>query len=81
MVTRPDRGWFWFIPISDTVMSVGAVIPKTIYNSRPRGTADESLDDFIRETPAAGALLADAEAVSPARFDADYSYLHSQHAG
>ncbi len=81
MVTRPDRGWFWFIPISDTVMSVGAVIPKTVYNSASRGTPEESLDDFIRETPAAAALLADAEPVSPGRFEADYSYLHSQHAG
>ncbi|MEP7116129.1 MAG: NAD(P)/FAD-dependent oxidoreductase [Acidobacteriota bacterium] len=81
MVTRPDRGWFWFIPISDTVMSVGAVIPKTIYNSAARGAPEESLDDFVRETPAAAALLASAESVGPARFDADYSYLHSQHAG
>ncbi len=81
MVTRPDRGWFWFIPISDTVMSVGAVIPKTIYNSRSRGTPDESLDDFVGETPAAAALLANADPVSPGRFEADYSYLHSQHAG
>ena len=81
MVTRPDRGWFWFIPISDTVMSVGAVIPKTVYNSTSRGTPDESLDAFIRETPAAADLLAHAEAVSPGRFEADYSYLHSQHAG
>ena len=81
MVTRPDRGWFWFIPISDTVMSVGAVIPKTIYNSRSRGTPEESLDDFIRETPAAAALLANAESISSGRFEADYSYLHSQHAG
>lgn len=24
MVTRPDRGWVWFIPISETIISVGA---------------------------------------------------------
>ena len=33
MVTRPDRGWFWFIPISDTVISVGAVVPQAVYNA------------------------------------------------
>lgn len=81
MVTRPDRGWFWFIPISDTVMSVGAVIPRTVYNATSRGTPDATLDEFICETPAAAALLARAEAVSPGRFEADYSYLHTQHAG
>lgn len=81
MVTRPDRGWFWFIPISDTVMSVGAVIPKSVYNSQPRGNAEATLAAFVAETAAASALLADAAPVSAARFDADYSYLHSQHAG
>ena len=27
MVTRPDKGWFWFIPINETTTSVGVVIP------------------------------------------------------
>lgn len=80
MVTRPDQGWFWFIPISETVMSVGVVIPNAVYNSRRRTSAADTLEAFIRETPAAAALMTDATAVSPARFDADYSYLHSQHA-
>lgn len=81
MVTRPDRGWFWFIPISDTVMSVGVVLPKAVYNSAPRTTPAECLAEFIAEAPAAAALMANAQPASPARFEADYSYLHSQHAG
>ena len=28
MVTRPDGGWFWFIPLDDTITSVGAVVPQ-----------------------------------------------------
>ncbi len=28
MFTRSDMGWLWLIPLSDTVMSVGAVIPR-----------------------------------------------------
>ena len=39
MVTRPDRGWFWFIPISDTVISVGAVVPQAVYNARAQADA------------------------------------------
>lgn len=81
MVTRPDRGWFWFIPISDTVMSVGVVLPKAVYNSAPRKSPAECLAEFIAESPAAAALMANAQPASPARFEADYSYLHSQHAG
>jgi len=81
MVTRPDRGWFWFIPISPTVMSVGAVIPKAVHATAGRPTAEESLQHYIDETPAAADLMREARRVSPGRFDADYSYLHSQHAG
>jgi flavin-dependent dehydrogenase len=81
MVTRPDQGWFWFIPISDSVTSVGVVVPKAIYHARPRTSAESTLDAFVADTPAAAALLATAVPVSRARIDADYSYLHSQHAG
>lgn len=81
IVTRPDHGWFWFIPISETVMSVGAVIPQSEYKVKARATPEETLEMFLAETPAAARLVAHASAVSGARFDADYSYLHSQHAG
>lgn len=81
MVTRPDRGWFWFIPLSETVMSVGVVLPKAVYNAAPRTSPAECLAEFIAESPAAAALMANAQPASPARFEADYSYLHSQHAG
>jgi FADH2-dependent halogenase len=81
MVTRPDRGWFWFIPISDTVISVGAVVPQAVYNASAQPTPEETLAFFLAETPAAARLVEAATPVSAARFDADYSYLHSCHAG
>jgi flavin-dependent dehydrogenase len=81
MVTRPDRGWFWFIPISPTIMSVGVVVPQATYKAMAKATPEETLAQFIAETPAAARLLADARPVSAARFDADYSYLHTRHAG
>jgi len=81
MVTRPDKGWFWFIPISATTTSVGAVVPQSVYNGAAKATPEETLAHLVAETPAAARLLANARAVSPARFDADYSYLHSRHAG
>ena len=38
MFTRADMGWLWLIPLSDTLMSVGAVIPQAVHrrNRRPR---------------------------------------------
>lgn len=81
MVTRPDRGWFWFIPVSPTVTSVGVVLPKDAHAARERASLEESLDAAIRETPAAAEILAGARRVAEVRFDADYSYESSQYAG
>jgi FADH2-dependent halogenase len=84
VVTRPDKRWFWFIPITESVVSVGVVLPRSAYAdyaSAAKPTPDEALAHFVAETPEAARLLADARPISPARFDADYSYLHSRHAG
>jgi len=81
MFTRPDMGWLWMIPLSDTVISVGAVIPKAVHRRESKATAEESLAHYLANTPAAGPLLARACRVSPARFDADYSYLATRMAG
>jgi FADH2-dependent halogenase len=81
MVTRPDQGWFWFIPITDTVTSVGVVVPQAVYRASAKATPEETLARFLAETPAAARLVENARSLTPARFDADYSYLHSRHAG
>jgi flavin-dependent dehydrogenase len=81
MFTRPDMGWLWFIPLSDTVMSVGAVIPKDVHRREAKATAEASLDHYLAATPPAASLLERAQRVSPARFDADYSYLATRMAG
>ena len=81
MVTRPDKGWFWFIPIDARTMSVGVVVPQSVYKTAAQRTPEETLSHFLAQTPAAAQLVSRATPVSAARFDADYSYLHSRHAG
>jgi flavin-dependent dehydrogenase len=81
MFTRPDMGWLWLIPLSDTVMSVGAVIPRAVHRREAQATAEASLAHYLAETPAAAPLLEQARRISPARFDADYSYLATRMAG
>ena len=81
VLTRPDVGWIWLIPISETVMSVGAVVPTELHRREAKATAEESLDHYLRTTPASPKVLQDARRVSPARFDADYSYLGTRIAG
>jgi FADH2-dependent halogenase len=81
MFTRPDMGWLWLIPLSETVISVGAVIPKAVHQRAAKDTAEESLAHYLADTPAAGPLLERARRVSPARYDADYSYVATRMAG
>jgi flavin-dependent dehydrogenase len=81
MFTRPDMGWLWLIPLSDTVTSVGAVIPREVHRRQAQATAEASLALYLGDTPGAASLLEQARRVSPARYDADYSYLASRMAG
>lgn len=81
VLTRADVGWVWLIPISERLTSVGAVVPQALHRRESKATAEESLEHYLRETPAAPALLRDATRVCPARFDADYSYLARAMAG
>lgn len=81
MFTRADMGWLWMIPLSETVMSVGAVIPKSVHQREAKATHEESLEHYVAQSPAAAALMRDARRVTPARVDVDYSYLATRMAG
>jgi flavin-dependent dehydrogenase len=81
MFTRADLGWLWLIPLSDTVTSVGAVIPQAVHRREAQATPEASLEHYLDHTPSASALFQGARRVSPARFDADYSYLGTRMAG
>jgi flavin-dependent dehydrogenase len=79
--TRPDMGWIWLIPLSEVVTSVGVVIPRAAHLAQAKPTGEASLAHYLDGTPAAAPLLERARRVSPARFDADYSYLATGMAG
>src|SRR5262245_11873549 len=81
MFTRPDMGWLWLIPLSETVTSVGAVIPKAVHQREGKATHEESLAHYLACTPPAASLLDRARRVTPVRVDVDYSYLATRIAG
>jgi FADH2-dependent halogenase len=81
MFTRGDMGWIWLIPLSDTVTSVGAVIPQAVHRRESRAIPEDSLAHYLSGTAGLAGLLAQARRVSPARFDADYSYLGTRLTG
>ena len=72
------EGWFWYIPLSDTLTSVGAVIDKK-FSDRLKGDHDEAMRGLIAECPLMKEFLASARRVTEGEYGVlrtrkDYSY-------
>jgi len=81
MLTRRDMGWIWLIPISDAVTSVGAVVPQGVHALEAKATPEKSLLHYLATTVGGPPLMKEARRISPARFEADYSYLGTRLSG
>jgi flavin-dependent dehydrogenase len=81
LVSRNDAGWFWLIPISRELMSVGVVVPKSLYMQLPKGSPEEMLDRAIAGTPVLAELMRNATREWPVRVEKDFSYSASAYAG
>ena len=82
VVARADLGWFWMIPISDDLMSVGAVLPRASFTALARTTDPEALlAQLISETPAVHRLMSGARRRWPVRVERDFSYGARAYAG
>jgi flavin-dependent dehydrogenase len=81
IVARDDSGWFWLIPISDELMSVGVVLPRDLYLQLPDGSPEERLAHAIADTPAVAELMREARREWPVRVEKDFSYSASSYAG
>jgi len=81
IVARADGGWFWLIPISNELMSVGAVLPQQAFLAQRRMEAGELLQCLIADTPAVARLVAAAERRWPVRVERDFSYASKRYAG
>ena len=81
VVARPDNGWFWLIPISGELMSVGVVLPQAAFRALPKLDPDALLAHAIAETPAVARLLANAERRWPVRVEKDFSFGSRAYAG
>jgi FADH2-dependent halogenase len=81
IVARGDLGWFWLIPISGELMSVGVVLPRTAFQAFAHMEHGALLDRAIAETPAVARLLADARREWPVRVEKDFSFGSRAYAG
>jgi flavin-dependent dehydrogenase len=81
IIARPDLGWFWMIPISDELMSVGVVLPRQAFQALSTLEPSELLDHAIAETPIAAELLMHAHREWPVRVERDFSFSSRAYAG
>ncbi|GAA3762412.1 NAD(P)/FAD-dependent oxidoreductase [Streptomyces tremellae] len=78
-----DLGWFWYIPLSDELTSVGAVLRRESAERLKDGPRAKVLEGLIGECPLIAGFLADAERVTEGpygevRIRKDYSYIQER---
>jgi FAD-dependent halogenase len=77
-----DSGWFWYIPLSPTLTSVGAVVRRELA-SKVQGDPEEALMALIAECPMISDYLHDARRVTEGEYGElrvrkDYSYANTK---
>ncbi|MCB0122906.1 MAG: tryptophan 7-halogenase, partial [Caldilineaceae bacterium] len=82
LVVAFDKGWFWYIPLSDTLTSVGAVFSSHLAY-KLKGSHEATLQEFIDECPMIKEYLSEAERVTEGiygevRVRKDYSYCNTR---
>src|SRR5213595_1909753 len=82
LIACNDAGWFWLIPISKELTSVGVVLPKALYRRLANGSSsEETLNRTISDTPVVAELMRNARREWPVRVEKDFSYSASAYAG
>ena len=74
VVARADAGWFWLIPISGDLMSVGVVLPRAVFQAQPMMDQEALLERLLADTPAVAGLMGQATRRWPVRVERDFSY-------
>ena len=81
IVARPDLGWFWLIPISEQLTSVGVVLPRSAFQALPTLAPADLFTSMIADTPVVSRLLVSARREWPVRIERDFSFSSRAYAG
>ena len=68
-----EDGWFWIIPLTDGITSVGFVGTQAAFKTR-RGSPHDLLFERIRQSPTVSARMQEAEMASEVMTAGNYSY-------
>jgi len=82
LATKGKKGWFWYIPLHDDVMSVGVVAGYDyLFKDRPNKDPETIYFEEVERCPGLKPRLANARRVEPFRIAKEYSYRSRQAAG
>lgn len=76
-------GWFWYIPLTDQLTSVGVVLLPEALERVQGGDRAQALQELVAECPLVAEMLADAQRVTSGpygevRVRKDYSYIQEK---
>jgi flavin-dependent dehydrogenase len=82
LATRGKKGWFWYIPLHNNVISVGVVSSyEYLFKDRETKDLEKIYFEEVEACPGLGPRIAQARRVAPYRAAKEYSYRARQAAG
>lgn len=81
MQTEGKKSWFWYIPLSNDIVSVGCTGPMGYMFSKDRGSAEDVFQSELKRCPALEKRLANASRDTEYFTTKDFSYRAKQAAG
>jgi flavin-dependent dehydrogenase len=82
MQTEGKKGWFWYIPLHDDVVSVGVVAPYDyLFTGRTSKDLEKIYFEEVARCPGVQPRIATAERTGPFRAAKEYSYRSREVAG
>jgi flavin-dependent dehydrogenase len=82
MQTEGKKGWFWYIPLHDDVVSVGVVAPyEYLFTGRSSKDLEQVYFEEVARCPGVQPRIATAERSGPFRAAKEYSYRSREVAG
>ena len=78
--TTDKKGWFWYIPLHNNIVSVGVVAPFD-YLFKGRGSYPETYEEEVAKCPSVVSRVASARRVTGHFATKDYSYRSKQVSG
>lgn len=79
--TQSNRSWFWHIPLSNDIVSIGVVGDADYFFGKGAGTPDEIFAREVADCPAMGQRLAGTEKVAGLDIVKEYSYATERSSG